>query len=129
MTKDKDAKGPGRAVVLRALRSAMDKWRGLSLGRGEDRGVHNCQLCQLFYVNNVGGNCDGCPVDTYTGGGGCGPTPFHGWVRATGEVPRTADTARARAWAYKEYAFLKEVRDAYLRKTAAAKRRKNEKKQ
>ena len=80
-----------------------------------DRGGANCPLCRLF--NNdvtlrAGYACHGCPVADYSGARGCSDTPYDGWTASFSSRLTPAD----RAVAKREYEFLKEVRDWWLKR-------------
>jgi len=70
--------------TLKALQGAIKKWQRIVAGTGEDRGVVNCPLCQMFVVPHVDLNghpiddlvCVGCPVMKKTGKRYCEGSPY-----------------------------------------------------
>jgi hypothetical protein len=66
------------ARTLEALRGSIAKWEAIVAGTGEDKGVLNCPLCQLF-VSGEEILCKGCPVSDATGEIYCNDTPYSDW--------------------------------------------------
>lgn len=74
--------------TLEALRGSIAKWRAIVAGDGEDNGVSNCPLCQIFYEQEYEEDedgeplfCVGCPVRDRTGTDNCAGTPWVRWAR------------------------------------------------
>ena len=100
---------PTLAETDAALEGSIRKWEKIIDGTGEDKGVENCPLCELFYYQ--GKRCNGCPVMIATGHQYCGRSPYSDWLRHAGDLkvdcattPRLVKLARA------ELAFLKSLR-------------------
>lgn len=77
--------------TLEALKGSIKKWEGIVAGTGEDRGIENCPLCQVFYApfidrpdnetledlrKRLSQACVGCPVYQSTGLQSCEDTPY-----------------------------------------------------
>jgi len=60
--------------TLAALRDSIEKWDKIADQTGVDRNWRNCQLCNLFAINDP--QCNKCPVAEKTGIVGCYGTPF-----------------------------------------------------
>ena len=58
------------------LNGSIEKWDTVRKGDGEDRGAHNCPLCELHFM----GGCIGCIIRTDTSKGTCKDTPYRTWV-------------------------------------------------
>ena len=102
---------PARNETMAALDSSIEKWRKLSMGEGEDMGVDNCALCQLFWDEG----CLECPVCEYSGFPGCEGTPYMGWFHShNDEFPLTVRNEEDRRSARKEYRFLLRVRNRHM---------------
>lgn len=65
-----------RTAILGSIR----KWKDILSGKGVDKGVKNCPLCQEFYKRNLLSlECQNCPVFLKTGEIGCVGTPYEEW--------------------------------------------------
>lgn len=99
--------------TLEALRGSIKKWQDIVKGVGEDDGVDNCPLCQLFNTEEMTNDdaCVGCPVMNKTEYDGCQNTPYDKWVDYVcydeqQRVPFKAKSNRAIRLAKKELKFL-----------------------
>lgn len=61
-----------------ALLGSIEKWEKIADGTGQDLGVKNCPLCQLYHDAYQG--CRGCPVEHRTGEDFCISTPYTAWI-------------------------------------------------
>lgn len=61
---------------LLALDKSIKKWEDIYDNDGEDKGVDNCALCEIYYNNK----CKSCPVYVYTGKASCKASPYQDWV-------------------------------------------------
>lgn len=99
-----------------ALEGAIKKWKDIING-GIDHGTKNCPLCQVFNNDDFGEDleCEGCPVEQYTGQSGCAGTPYSEWSRlhkyGNLSVGYTAVTEDQLAAAKAELLFLEGLRD------------------
>lgn len=69
--------------MLEALKGSIGKWERIVAGTGSDEGIHNCPLCQKFYVyceSSYDIDCAGCPVAKKVGVSGCVDTPYREWT-------------------------------------------------
>lgn len=64
-----------------ALLGSIAKWEAIVAGHGEDKGVDNCALCQMFWHDR----CKGCPVAAKTGEIHCVGSPYDAWGGENGE--------------------------------------------
>ena len=64
--------------TLTALKQSIKKWERIIKKTGADKGIDNCFLCQLFYINN---SCIGCPVAEKSKIIKCKRTPYTKWDR------------------------------------------------
>jgi hypothetical protein len=63
---------PQAEAALR--RTIENKWEKIVDCEESDRGMANCELCQLFNHKHL---CRGCPVARHTGEDSCYDTPYH----------------------------------------------------
>ncbi|HYF29434.1 MAG TPA: hypothetical protein VEA36_03680 [Candidatus Paceibacterota bacterium] len=70
--------------TLEALKGSIAKWEAIVAGTGDEKGVNNCPLCQLFNGPSEEANlgCKGCPVADASGDTGCLNTPYEHWTEA-----------------------------------------------
>jgi len=66
-----------------ALEGSIDKWQKIVDGTGEDLGVDNCPLCQMFKTQEED-SCEGCPVMEMTGEPNCRLSPYVSWSTIVG---------------------------------------------
>ena len=63
--------------ACKALQGSIKKWEKIVYFNGEDDGVSNCPLCELYYDDE----CEDCPVVIFGGGGSdCENTPYYTWT-------------------------------------------------
>ena len=101
--------------TLIALQGSIRKWEQIAAGKGEDKGVLNCPLCQEFFYKR---GCRGCPVSAKTGHHNCNRTPYTEWEEQLrdevvdgrrGVHVRRATTPALVALAQKEVEFLRSL--------------------
>lgn len=69
--------------IEKALKSSIEKWKGVESGGVEDLGMKNCALCKTFF-NNEKDTCGQCPVKKRTGQDFCVGTPYQAFDAAEG---------------------------------------------
>ena len=60
----------------RALQESIRKWEQILNEGGEEKGVNNCPLCELFSDES----CRGCPVSLSAREWSCNGTPYEKWI-------------------------------------------------
>ena len=89
--------------TLRALQGSIKKWERIVAGTGEDEGMDNCPLCQLFWLRS--GICNGCPVNQKTNKKGCFGTSYTKFCRAS----ERNNALKVMVYAKQELDFLKSL--------------------
>ena len=103
---------------IKILEESIEKWEKIVAGTGADEGTKNCALCREFFDAGDDNEaiCVGCPVQQFTGIGGCENTPYITWMYHHAEhpvkTPAFAKTEKEISLAQDELNFLKEVLEA-----------------
>jgi hypothetical protein len=101
--------------TLTALEGSIAKWAAIVGGTGEDNGVDNCPLCDLFINgDDDDSDCEGCPVALKVKERGCYGTPYTDWAshqrKGYEMMPWKAATLYEKGLARAELEFLKSLR-------------------
>jgi len=97
--------------TLEALKGSIRKWERIIYENGQDRGVNNCPLCNLFYYQIP--RCMECPVCKKTDRRKCKGTPYMDWFEYQEEfgrnIPNVIFDEESKELAQKELDFLKSL--------------------
>ena len=89
--------GAGLEAGEKPIDLAIQKWREIKAGIGEDKGGENCALCVTY-------DCDDCPLCKYWEDWQCDTedSPYHIWQRDLDAGPMLEALEEVKEWMVEE---------------------------